>query len=260
MAMHRLTARGGLAAAFLLVCALASEPSVESRSWLAARLPQIAAPRATGGARVVALPRPPEVSQRLPVWRPRVPQPPFPVFDWAVPAPTLPGALDLVRGEAGQEFSPLDFSAVDGALLPWLRGTVKNQSNPWGNDFEVNLFFRWDDWKVLVGLWNQTTFSGYLPSGYFPGMTVELFELPLRLSHQAPLVTSRVSLWTQPTARALGFSQDSWGALGSMTLEIPLEDDVWLWVEGRGKSPGWVADNPILGPELALRAGLHLSL
>jgi len=262
-------------AVLLLDCSLVREPTVVSAPWFTAQglvLGPVARHAPGPGAPRAQPVSPPVAHPPVTFWPSRVRVTPIPDFDWGGPGPSLPGTLDLVRAETGEELRPQDFPSgrVESTLLawpggswslpPWLRTSVKNKATPWGNDFEVNLFFHWDDWKVMVGLRNQATFSGYIPTGYFPGMTVELYEFPLRLSHQAPLFTSRVSFWTQPTTRSLGFSQESWGALGSLTLEIPLEDNLWLWVEGRAKTPGWVADNLDVGTDLAVKTGLHWSL
>jgi hypothetical protein len=211
------------------------------------------------------------VPERRTAWTPRQPAISYPVFDWGSRRGTLPGALDRVRQETGDEVTPLDFEgsgSVDEAIAwmgggawttpSWLRTTLRSRATPSGTALDLNLFFHWDEWKIVVGIRNQTTVAGYVVNGYFPGLNLELYEFPLYLSRQPMLISPRVSVWSQPQVPA--DSIQAWGVLGSLTLEVPLQDNLWLWLEGQGKSAGWVADNLAVGPELMFRTGLHWSL
>ena len=214
---------------------------------------------------VIVLPNKP------PSWTPRQPWVAFPVFNWDSRHGLLPGTLDHVRQETGDEVTALDFvgsGGVDQALtwfgggawtMPsWLRTTLLTHPTPTGTDLDLNLFFHWDEWKIVVGLRNQTTLAGYTANGYYPGLNLELYEFPLYLSRQPVLISPRVSVWSQLPVAA--DSIQAWGFLGSLTLEVPLQDNLWWWLEGRGKSAGWVAENQTVGPDLGFRTGLHWSL
>jgi len=219
-----------------------------------------------------APPKAPEpVPEKRALWTPRPPMVPFPVFDWNATHGALPGALDRVRQETGDEVTPLDFQGsggVDQAMVwmgggawtppSWLRTTLRSHATPRGTDLDLNLFFHWDEWKVVLGIRNQTSMTGYTVNGYFPGLNLEVYEYPLHLSRLPVLVTPRVSVWSQPMVPTDLIQ--AWGLLGSLTLEVPLQENLWVWLEGQGKSAGWVADNQALGPELMFKTGLHWSL
>lgn len=194
-------------------------------------------------------------------------------IQWETTPPAHLRTIDLVRQEAGEDLRPADFDAPNGydvalsfltdqtwALPSWLRATVKNFSTPSGSDLDINLFFHWDQWKIMVGIRNQTVVNGAFLAGYFPGMTMELYEFPIYLSRQPILFTSRLGLWSQPTDRTLGVPGEPLGVLGALTVEVPLTENLWLWLEGRGKSEGWVGDNEALGSGLGFKTGLHWSL
>ena len=150
---------------------------------------------------------------------------------WVRVPGSLPSTLDLVRREVGSDVSPLDFQT------PGLRTEFLPSFSSSGSQLDVNLFFHGDDLQVAVDVHNQAS-----AAGYFPGMAVELYEYPLFLSQRPLLVSPRFGFWTDPA---------SWGLVGSLALEIPLEDDLWLWVEGgvRGATD-----------KASVRTGLHWSL
>ena len=152
-------------------------------------------------------------------------------LEWDRVAGSLPSSLDYVRQEVGGRVGPLDFPS-QGLRTSWLPSM-----GPRGGVLDLSLFFHWDDWKVAVDVHNQAS-----AAGYFPGLNVELYEYPLFVSRRPLLISPRLGFWTEPV---------SWGVVGSLALEIPLDDNLWLWLEGGVRS---ARDYP------GVRTGLHWSL
>jgi len=257
-----------VASGFFFVCSLLTEPSNDTfRPTVRMAMPKIEPSPVAARSPVIAPVAEEAPRDRLPSRLAMLP------IHWESFPPSQLRTIDFVRRETGDDLSPLDFEdsqspnpffswvGEDSLSLPsWLHASVKSFTTPSGSDVDVNLYFHWDDWKVLLAFRNQTTMNGPIPTGYYPGVTLELYEYPISLSRQPVLVSPRMSLWSQPTDRSLGFQNESIGVLGSLTVEVPLSDNLWLWLEGRGKSEGWVGDNQVIESALDMKTGLHWSL
>jgi len=173
------------------------------------------------------------------LWVPHVP------FD--LPADRLPSTLEMVRQDVGPGVTPAEFSEP-------FRTTAQIYSTPFGHDLHLNLYLSWQGSRVALSLWNQVN-----GAAYFPGFDVQLVEMPLSDGPHPILLTPRFGLWAQPTSQADGILYPV-GALASVILEVPVEDDLWFWVEGQEKAAGWVPGIDTLAATFNIRTGLHWNL
>ena len=191
-----------------------------------------------------------------------VPNPPQVPIPW-VPARIFLGASgggltqirEKVRSEVGLSLSPLDLTLdrVDllGLHFPtWLKANLGGNLSD-GYDINLGLFLRWHEWKVAVSLWNHEN-----GTGTYPGADFQVFEYPILLSRTQILVSPRYSCWAAPPVSGAGTL--AWAYLGSVTFEVPLDENLWLWFEGKGETQPQALGQA--GPELTFRTGLHWSL
>lgn len=208
-------------------------------------------PLARGGAVTPPLPplspRPPRTRPRGPVYlapgRLWVPQ-----VTWDLPSDRRPTTLELVRQDVGPNVTPAEFSEP-------FRTTAQLYSTPFGRDLHLNLFLSWQGSRVALSLWNQVN-----GSGYFPGFDVQLVEMPLSGGPRPILFTPRLGVWAQPASSRGDVVQGPVGALASMILEVPVDDNLWFWVEGQEKAAGWVPGIDAQGAAFTLRTGFHWNL
>jgi hypothetical protein len=206
----------------------------------------------TGAGPAVPRPFPPALAplaDRMPVSRPvLVPETLRPGdLGWPLAGSVALSTLQKVRGDIGRRANPADFTGP-------LRGTVELDDTPFGKNLQVNLFVNWSGARVAVSLWNQVN-----AVGYFPGVDVQLVEVPLSNGKNPILFTPHLGLWAQPRGLKADSAAWDWGAMGALNFEFPIEDNLWVWVEGRTKTLGWMAGADV-APDLTVRTGLHWSL
>ncbi len=193
-------------------------------------------------------------------------QPP-PVL-WAKSPRSVTGILERLREEVGSDVSLWDFVGpgtldsfwswigTSGPTTPfWMKATVKSVSTSFGMSRNLNLFMTSGDARWAVSLLNQNN-----SRTYFPGLNLELYEYPFHLANNPILITPRLSLWAQPQGGLTDSSVWQWGGLWLISLEVPFNEEVGLWVEGLGKTEGWAQGVDDTSASWALRTGIHWML
>jgi hypothetical protein len=92
------------------------------------------------------------------------------------------------------------------------------------------------------------------PALWFSGLSFELFEYPIQVGDNVVLVSPQVGVWSRPVPQ--GQSGSVLGGLWQVNLEVPLDEGLGLWIDGRGKSAGW-APGSTMDQGWSLQAGIH---
>ena len=90
----------------------------------------------------------------------------------------------------------------------------------------------------------------------FPGMDLELVDLPVAVRGRSLAVSARAGLWMQPDGQRFRTRDGAPGALGAVRVRTALSRRVGAFAELAAKSAGWVAGNPYLNGGTAIRMGI----
>ncbi len=94
----------------------------------------------------------------------------------------------------------------------------------------------------------------------FPGVRVELLDMPVRVGPHALALSPRVGLWSQPRHGAFRTRDGSAGGLLGARIGTRTDGRLQFYVEGEVKSAGWVAGRPNLARGATFQSGLRYSL
>jgi hypothetical protein len=124
-----------------------------------------------------------------------------------------------------------------------------------GHAVDANLFVRQDELKVLLVI--HAYANG---ERRFPGLELALVDLPIDIGRRSFDVSLRGALWLQPDEQRFRTSDATPGALASLKVHAPRSGRVGAFVEVEGKTTGWVAGIPYLGPNVSVRIGASVPL
>jgi hypothetical protein len=151
--------------------------------------------------------------------------------------PQLLGLYELPGGSWG------------GAPAQW-NASLSSVMAPFGTTVGLNLFAKAGRYRPFVALHAFMSESLVLP-----GVDAELVRLPLHFAQAS--VTPRVRFWLQPKHQLFAERTAYPGGALEARLNLPLTRSLEVYVEGAGKTPGWIAGETFLGPNLNLRTGVE---
>ena len=94
----------------------------------------------------------------------------------------------------------------------------------------------------------------------FGGLEVERVGMQFPLGKRGLEMDARAMFWVQPEKANFYAEKGKPGGLLQIRAHFPLSEYFALYLEGEGKSEGWVSANPYLQENLSLRIGLSLDL
>ncbi len=94
----------------------------------------------------------------------------------------------------------------------------------------------------------------------FPGLRVELLDVPLRVGSRAYLLSPRVGVWSQPRDGAFRTRDGASGGLLGIRVGTHASSPLQVYADAEIKSAGWVAGRPSLGRSATMQVGLRYSL
>jgi len=129
---------------------------------------------------------------------------------------------------------------------------VRHIPTPFGYEIRGDVFFRRGDFGMRLEIQNA-----FNDGHYFPGLAAVLAPIeagPLHLS-------GRSSVWAQPSGLSFTTGSAMVGIDEVLRLGLPLaQGRVLPYLEGEGKTAGWVLGNPFLGPSVTVRSGVELNV
>jgi hypothetical protein len=151
--------------------------------------------------------------------------------------------------------SGLTLKRGQGSPRGTLNASLGHQLTPFGHALDARFWARAGRLKLLAVVHRFGN-----EAGSFPGMDLELVELPVRLLGKDLQLTPRVALWRQPQGQS--FRTRAWrdGGLAGLRLRWLLGRRVSSWVEVEAKTAGWAAGCVYLERNVSVRLGLGLVL
>jgi hypothetical protein len=89
----------------------------------------------------------------------------------------------------------------------------------------------------------------------YPGLRVEVVDLPIQLGSRQLALSPRAGVWAQPRNGEFRTRESSFGALAGLRLTTSGSSRFNLYVEAEAKTAGWVAGRPNLGGGATLLTG-----
>lgn len=167
------------------------------------------------------------------------------------------GRLMLLNFLSPQLFGFDRFGGADPATGGdrWWNVAVTHQLTTFGTATGLHLLCRRGGTNLAFTLNNY--FSRYR---YWPGLSVELAEVPVRVAGSALLVSASGSAWLQPAGQRFAATKARGGGGMILGVACPLAERLAWRIECDGKSEGWVAGNVYLDPAWQARMGLRWRL
>jgi len=140
--------------------------------------------------------------------------------------------------------SPIDWNA-----------NLKHYLTPFGYAINAHLFMRHAHHNLLLTLHNY--FNQY---HYFPGLTLETFNIPINVAGIKLRNDLRISLWSQPQALDFSTSKAKIGSHLSIKSKYQWTKALSSYWQMEYKTHGWLAGNVYLSNNFSIRLGLSIDV
>jgi hypothetical protein len=136
-----------------------------------------------------------------------------------------------------------------------INATASHYLTSFGYSIDANLFLKQGPTNLFVVAHRYSN-----GARSFPGIDVQLIDLPLAVARVPIDVSPRLSLWLQPEDQGFRTTAAKPGLLGALKVRQVTSSRVAAFVEIEGKTDGWVAGNVSLGRNVSVRVGGSLRL
>lgn len=131
---------------------------------------------------------------------------------------------------------------------------VRHYLNSFGYDLTMDILLTHKKRSLLMSV--HTYRNKYL---WLPGIELQIPAFSIR-RHTAFTFEPRMILWTQPKAQLFHTKQVQPGMLLGLRTNLAVSRQLQCYVEGEGKTYGWVAGHPYLKSNLSFRLGLSMDV
>jgi hypothetical protein len=128
---------------------------------------------------------------------------------------------------------------------------LKYYPTSFGSTINLNMFIKKSEVNLFVSVLNQMNYKSY-----FPGLDVQLSDYPVKVFDKQIYLGGRAMAWLQPQDQNFKTDKAQFGALGSISLSVPVNDILRVNGEVEAKTAGWVAGNMFLEPNISMRLGV----
>jgi hypothetical protein len=133
-------------------------------------------------------------------------------------------------------------------------GAVTHHLTSFGTATGLHLFYQQDKTNLVL-----TYCSHIAQHKYWPGVSVELVQYPVRTAGKTLEVSASASAWLQPCGQRFASTKAQGGGGIALSVAYPLSRCLAGYIECDAKSEGWVAGNAYLDPVFQTRAGMIFS-